>query len=306
MLVLPRHNSRLWAPTRPYLDVSFEPSVVRRVTPGQPEFPAVLTAMPRPVRELWVRGRLPDPDQPTLSIVGARAATVAGCRLAGELAAVAVGRGHAVISGGALGIDAAAHRGALEAGGFTYAVLGCGADIVYPDRHAMLFAEISVRGGLLSEYLPGTPPRAGNFPVRNRIVAALASTVLVAEAKLASGALVTARLAGKLGRDLLAVPGSPGTDGLIAAGRARPIRNAADFLRALAGEAPLTRAAPAAFGALLAELSGSEASAAELSRRLALSLSATLALIAVAELGGWVVRRPGGLYGISREAVHAN
>jgi DNA processing protein len=262
--------------------------------------------MPRPVRGLWVRGRLPDPRQSALSIVGARAATVAGCRLAGELAAAAVGRGHAVVSGGALGIDAACHRGALEAGGLTYAVLGCGADIIYPDRHAALFGEIAATGGLLSEYPPGTPPRAGNFPVRNRIVAALAGSVLVVEAKLASGALVTARLAGQLGRALLAVPGSAGTDGLIAAGRARPIRDAADLLLALAGEAPATRVAPVSFAALLAELAGREAGAADLSRCLLLPLSATLALIAEAELGGWVVRRPGGLFGISREAVHAN
>jgi DNA processing protein len=262
--------------------------------------------MSRPVRGLWVRGQLPDPKQPALSIVGARAASRAGCRLAGELAAAAVGRGHAVVSGGALGIDAACHRGALEAGGLTYAVLGCGADIIYPDRHAALFAEIAATGGLLSEYPPGTPPRAGNFPVRNRIVAALAGSVLVVEAKLASGALVTARLAGQLGRELLAVPGSAGTDGLIAAGQARPIRDAADLLRILAGEAPATRTAPASFAALLAELSGRDAGAADLSRRLLLSLSATLALIAEAELGGWVVRRPGGLFGISREAVHAN
>jgi DNA processing protein len=286
--------------------VSFEASVVREVAPDQPEFPAVLAAMPRPVRALWVRGRLPDAGQPILSIVGARAASMAGCRLAGELAAAAVGRGQAIVSGGALGIDAAAHRAALEAGGATYAVLGCGADIVYPDRHAALFAEIATAGGLLSEYPPGTPPRAGNFPVRNRIVAALAGSVLVVEARLASGALVTARLAGKLGRRLLAVPGSAGTDGLIADGRARPIRDVADLVRALAGQASATREAPSAFAALMAELAARDAGAAELARRLALSLSATLALLAEAELGGWVVRRPGGLYGISREAVHAN
>jgi DNA processing protein len=306
MLVPSRHNSGLSAPTRPCLDVSFEPSVVRQVVPHQPEFPAVLTAISRPVRELWVRGRLPDPRQPALSIVGARAATLAGCRLAGELAAVAVHRGHAIVSGGALGIDAASHRGALAAGGVTYAVLGCGADVAYPDRHARLFSEISLRGGLLSEYPPGTPPRAGNFPVRNRIVAALAGSVLVVEAKLASGALVTARLADKLGRVLLAVPGSAGTDGLIAAGRARPIRDAADLVCALAGEAPVARMAPTTFAPLLAALTARDAGAAELSRCLVLSLSATLALIAEAELGGWVVRRPGGLYGIPREAVHAN
>ena len=304
---LTRHNPRRSSPTRPWLDVPFEPSVARRILTGEPEFPGVLARMPSPARVLWVRGRLPDPTQPALSIVGARAGTVGGCRLAAELAGAAVCRGYAIVSGGALGIDAAAHRGALESGGATFAVLGCGVDVVYPDRHATLFTNIAATGGLLSEYPPGTPPRGGHFPVRNRIVAALAETVLVVEAKLASGALVTARLASKLGRRLYAVPGSAGTDGLIAAGQARIVRDAAELGRALAGEAaPAPAAPPPRFGKLVVALDRGEAGAAELGRRLALALPATLALIAEAELGGWIVRRPGGLYGISREAVHAN
>jgi DNA processing protein len=263
--------------------------------------------MPRPAQVLWVRGRLPDPLQPALSIVGARAGTMAGCRLAAELATVAVRRGYAVVSGGALGIDAAAHRGALEASGATFAVLGCGVDVVYPDRHAGLFTEIAAAGGLLSEYPLGTPPRGGNFPVRNRIVAALGERVLVVEARLASGALVTARLAAKLGRRLYAVPGSSGTDGLIASGQAQVVRDAAELARVLAGEAaPAPVAPPPPFEPLIAALDRGDTRAAELARRLTLSLPATLALLAEAELGGWVVRRPGGVYGISREAVHAN
>ena len=301
-----RHNPRFSLPTRPWLDVPFEPSVARRIPTGELEFPAVLAGISSPVRALWVRGRLPDPAQPALSIVGARAASVAGCGRAGEMAATAVRRGCAIISGGALGIDAAAHRGALAAGGATFAVLGCGVDVVYPDRHAALFAQIATTGGLLSEYPPGTPPRGGNFPVRNRIVAALSGTVLVVEASFASGALVTARLAARLGRRLLAVPGSSGTDGLIAAGQARAIRDAAELGRALAGEVEPAALVPAPFVGLVAALERSDAGAAELARRLALSLPAALALLAEAELGGWVHRRPGGVYGISREAVHAN
>jgi DNA processing protein len=301
-----RHNPRLSLPTRPWLDVPFEPSVARRIPTGEQEFPAVLARISSPVRALWVRGRLPDPGQPALSIVGARAASVTGCGRAGEMAAAAVRRGCAIISGGALGIDAAAHRGALEAGGATFAVLGCGVDVVYPDRHAALFAQIATRGGLLSEYPPGTPPRGGNFPVRNRIVAALSDTVLVVEARFASGALVTARLAVKLGRRVLAVPGSSGTDALIAAGKARPIRDAAQLGRALDGDAEPVSVVPPPFAGLIAALDGGAAAPAELVRRLSVSLPAVLALLSEAELGGWIVRRPGGLYGISREAVHAN
>jgi DNA processing protein len=305
---LSRHNPSFSLPTRPWPDVPFEASSTHRILTGEPGFPAVLARMSNPARVLWFRGRLPDPAQPALSIVGARAATAGGCRMAGELAAVAARHGHAVVSGGALGIDAAAHRGALEAGGPTFAVLGCGVDVVYPDRHAALFAEIAATGGLISEYAPGTPPRGGHFPVRNRIVAGLTESVLVVEAKFASGALVTARLAAKLGRRLLAVPGSSGTDGLIAAGQARPIRNAGELVRALAGEAEVEAhpPIPAPFVPLVEWLGRGDAGAAELSRRLALSLPAALALLAEAELWGWVVRRPGGVYGISREAVHAN
>ncbi|HMF43516.1 MAG TPA: DNA-processing protein DprA, partial [Polyangia bacterium] len=171
--------------------------------------------MAQPVRELWYVGRLPRRGDRGLAIVGARAASTAMCRLASELAASAARRGFTIVSGGALGIDAAAHRGALDAGGVTFAVLGCGVDVVYPDRHAALFAEVAAAGGLLSEYEPGTQPRHGQFPARNRIIAALAETVLVVEAGFASGALITARAAAKLGRKLLAVPGSPGTDDLI-------------------------------------------------------------------------------------------
>src|SRR6185369_13702732 len=169
-----------------------------------------------------------------------------------QMAGAAARRGLAIVSGGALGIDAAAHRGALAAGGATFAVLGCGVDVVYPDRHAALYAEIAATGGVLSEHPPGTPPRKQNFPSRNRIIVALAERVLVVEAGTLSGALITAGLAAARGRTVLAVPGSPGTDDLLSRGLARAVSDVDGLERALAGEAPVARPVPPRFAALLA------------------------------------------------------
>jgi DNA processing protein len=250
--------------------------------------------MPQPVKQLWYTGRLPDRRDRGLAVVGARAASRAGCRLAGELATTAARKGFAIVSGGAIGIDAAAHGGALDAHGTTFAVLGCGLDVIYPDRHGPLYAEIAATGGLLSEHPPGTPPHHRHFPSRNRIIVALAETVVVVEAGLISGALITARLALKRGRRLLAVPGTPGTDDLLSRGVARPVSDAAGLGRALAGEPTVARPVPPRFAALLAALQAGEAAAAELARRVDLPLVDTLALITEAELDGWLCRRPGG------------
>jgi DNA processing protein len=270
------------------------PRIANHVLLNEAGFPAELASMAQPVSQLWYVGRLPRRDDRGLAVVGARAASASGCRLARELASAATRKGFTVVSGGALGIDAAAHRGALDAGAATFAVLGCGVDVVYPDRHASLYAEIAVAGGLLSEYPPGTPPRGGQFPKRNRIIAALAETVLVVEAGFASGALITARDARTLRRRLLAVPGTPGTDNLIATGAAQAVRDAADLAAALAGEAPRSREVPARFAPLMAELGAGEMGPAPLARRLGLPLGEAMALIAEAELDGWVCRRPGG------------
>ena len=267
---------------------------VTRVLLNEAGFPAELGSMPQPVQALWYVGRLPAPGERGLAIVGARAASLAGCRLARDLAAAAGRNGFTIVSGGALGIDAAAHRGALDAGVPTFAVLGCGVDVIYPDRHAALFADVAVAGGLLSEYEPGTLPRHGQFPARNRIIAALAEAVLVVQAGFASGALITARWAARLGRRLLAVPGSPGTDDLIATGAARAVADAEALAAALAGEPPPVRAVPERYAPLLAALRGGAAGAAELARRMDLPLADTLALAAEAELDGWLCRRPGG------------
>jgi DNA processing protein len=278
--------------------VGLDTSVVRRILSSDDQFPSALREIPTPVQELWVTGQLPRVSQRVLAIVGARAASMAGCRLARQMGAAAVERGFPVISGGALGIDAAAHRGALDAGGPTYAVLGCGVDVVYPDRHAELFAEIAGKGngGLLSEFAPGTPPRRTQFPSRNRIIAGLSQSVLVVEAQSRSGALVTARLALAMGRPLLAVPGSSGTDRLIVSGKARAVADTAELLAALAGAPAQPRTVPPAFASLLTALSRGPAAAPELARRMGLGLAAALGLISEAELEGWIRRGAGGVF----------
>jgi DNA processing protein len=286
------------------LSPPIDPTEVQLAPAARADFPASLRAIKRPVAALWYRGRLPDPARPLLAIVGARAASRAGCRRAEELAATAAARGYDVVSGGALGIDAAAHRGALEVGAPTFAVLGCGVDVVYPDRHAALFEEIVATGGLLSEFPLGTPPRGKHFPSRNRIVAALAAAVLVVEARQASGALVTARLATEMKRPLLAVPGSAGTDALLAAGKALAVTDGAALLAALAGEPAAPVQVPSELIPLLAVLAAG-ASAAEVSRRMGVPIAAALAQLSEAELGGWIRKGPGGVY-TSTEVTRAN
>ncbi len=304
MLGLSRHNRWALEPTKPSLTSLLHPTEARRVTAFDADFPDVLRRAKPAVAALWVRGRLPDAARPALAIVGARAASRAGCRRTQEWAAMAARRGFTIVSGGALGIDAAAHEGALEAGAPTFAVLGCGVDVVYPDRHAALFTAIAATGGLLSEFSPGTPPRGKQFPSRNRIVAALAEAVLVVEAREASGALVTARLAMEIGRPLYAVPGSAGTDRLLASGKAREVRDAAELLAALAGEPPVARLVPEELRSLIAALAGG-ATAVEVARRLALPIPAALALLSEAELGGWILRGAGGVF-TSTEVTRAN
>ncbi len=188
-------------------------------------------------------------------------------------------------------------------GATTYAVLGCGTDIAYPDRHARLFERIAARGGLLSEYPPGTPPRRGQFPARNRIIAALGEAVVVVEAAVRSGALITAALGRGLGRPLLAVPGSPGTDALLRSGRALAVGSVDDVRAALAGE--LAPSPPLPVGSsphpdLVSAIALGANTPALLCRRLGLPLPALLARLAEAELDG-VVQRAGG---DSYEVIH--
>ena len=173
-------------------------------------------------KPLWLRGDATALQvRPAVTIVGARAASAAGEALASELAAALAERGALVISGGALGIDAAAHRGALSVNGRTCAVLGCGVDVDYPQRHARLFAEVVQRGCLLSMFALGEQPIPWHFPARNELMAVLAELVVVIEATADSGSLITAEHARRHGRPIAAFPGSPGAELALGAGAHR-------------------------------------------------------------------------------------
>ena len=201
----------------------------RLCLPGDPGVDALMAGLPYPVA-LWVRGSLP--PQPAVAVVGARKATDRGLELAGTLGRDLTAAGLAVISGLARGIDGAAHEGALEAGP-TWGVLGSGLDHPYPKEHVPLMDRMAARGGVLTCFPPWAPPKPTHFPRRNVLLAAWSEAVLVVEAALRSGSLVTAKLALDHGKELFAVPGSEGTDALLEEGCAHEVRTAADVMKAL-------------------------------------------------------------------------
>lgn len=173
-----------------------------------PRYPELLKNIFDPPLGIFVRGKLIDIDQKAVAIVGSRKPTPYGLAVAERLGAGLAGAGVVVVSGMARGVDTAAHRGALGAGGRTVAVLGCGVDVVYPRENKKLMEEICGRGAVISEFPPGSPPEAWHFPVRNRIISGLTRGVVVVEAAEQSGALITADMALEQGRDVMAVPGN--------------------------------------------------------------------------------------------------
>lgn len=178
------------------------------VTLADSAYPQALLEIPDPPTLLYVRGRLDLLNQSTLSIVGSRNPTPQGLQNAEKFAAALAEAGLVVASGLALGIDAAAHRGALSVGGGTIAFIGTGIDRIYPARNLELAHAIGAKGAIVSEFPIGTPVIAANFPRRNRLISGIARGVLVVEAAMESGSLITARLAGEQGRDVFAIPGS--------------------------------------------------------------------------------------------------
>lgn len=174
---------------------------------GDSDYPEMLAALDPPPPILWTRGRVDLLNQPSVAIVGARIASAGGQRIARGLAQQLGQAGHVVVSGMARGIDAAAHEGASATG--TVAVLGGGVNDIYPSEHADLYARLTEQGCVVSESPVGARAQARDFPRRNRIISGLSRGVVVVEAEVRSGSLITARLAAEQGRDVFAVPGSP-------------------------------------------------------------------------------------------------
>lgn len=289
----------------------------RIVLEAEPSYPAALRQLPLPPPVLYVRGELD--SGPAVAVVGSRRADGYGREVAELFARALAAAGVTVVSGFAHGIDAAAHRGALSApGGRTVAVLGCGLGIDYPSGHASLGEEITAAGALLTELPFGTGPRAWHFPVRNRIIAALAAGTLVVQAAPRSGSLVTARHALDLGRQIWAVPGpifnerSLGPNSLIRDG-ATPVQHPKEILEELLpsrgplplfADTPLTPPAqlpeppPGLNGEVFAALpAGSTRAPEELAVATGLAIDQVLGALLELELGGWVKRKMGGVYG---------
>jgi DNA processing protein len=265
---------------------------------GDANYPPGLLDLDDPPATLYVRGHLPAGRR--VAVVGSRAATPYGLERAGRLAADVAGAGLAIVSGLARGIDTAAHRGALNAGGVTVAVLPGGLDVPTPPSNAALAEEIARRGALVSERPPGTGAHPGLFLKRNRLIAALAGAVVIVEAAERSGALSTAAAARRIGRPVLAVPGdvdrpsSRGCHTLLRAG-ARVCEGLADVLDCLGPRD--TTAAPAAGeglgGLLLAQLADGPAGAEALADRAGAGLTEVLTALLALEWSGAVVALPG-------------
>ena len=209
---------------------------------SSPHYPCALASLPDPPLAMWVRGDPAVLSAPAVAIVGSRAARPAALDIAGQLGSDLARCGVLVVSGLARGVDAAAHRGALDTGR-TVAVLGTGLDVVYPASHTSLAQAIARQGALVTEFVPATPPRAHHFPLRNRVLSGLSRAVVVVEAGERSGSLITARLALEQGRDVMVVPGevrggaNRGGHALLRDG-ARLVESAADVLEEL-GWTPL-------------------------------------------------------------------
>jgi DNA processing protein len=281
---------------------------VRIVGRDEPDYPALLRQIYDPPPVLYARGVLAGEEGTrSLGIVGSRAASAQGSMFTRRMARDLASWGATVVSGLARGIDSAAHRGALEAGGRTVAVLGSGVDCIYPSENAALAESLLARGAVVSECPLGTGPQRENFPRRNRIIAGWGVAVVVVEAPERSGALITARVAMEEGRDVLAVPGHP--DSALAAGTNALIRDGAGLVRH-AEDVATAIGLPAFPSASRTRLDGeadedpvlgvlaerSPASAEEIQQRCGRPMAEVLSELAALEVMEKVQRLPGGLF----------
>lgn len=273
------------------------------LTLGDAAYPQALLQISDPPTVLYVRGRIDLLNRPGLAMVGSRNATPQGQQTAEAFAKALSNAGLGITSGLALGIDAAAHRGALAATGDTVAVIGTGIDRLYPARNRDLALAIAERGSIVSEFPLGTPALAANFPRRNRLISGLSLGVLVVEAAPESGSLITARLAGEQGREVFAIPGSihspvaRGCHKLIKEG-AKLVETAADILDELAWHGTVAGPATVDDGdhLLLGALGHDPCSLDELAERTGLSADQLLTALLDLELAGRVATLPGNRY----------
>jgi DNA processing protein len=275
---------------------------IRPIGRLDPPYPAALGSLSDAPVVLWVAGDPAVLDGRLVAVVGSRAASPYGLEVAGRLAEDLARSGVTVVSGLARGCDAAAHRGALAGGGPTVAVLGCGADVCYPAEHAALHTEIQGNGAVVSEYPPGTPPRPGHFPLRNRLISGLSRGVVVVEASERSGSLITAGCALDQGREVMAVPGTVfgarhrGSHALLRDG-ARLVESAASVLDELGWGTRSNGAAPATGDPLLSQLPpGEDCDVDTLAGRAGCSVPEVLRRLLRLELAGAVRRAPGGRF----------
>jgi DNA processing protein len=279
---------------------------VRALTWDDAHYPSRLLQIPDPPPVLYVRGQLIPEDEWAVAVVGTRRASAYGKTVTQRLVADLAVNHVTVVSGLARGIDGEAHRAALKAGGRTVAVLGCGLDLIYPPEHRRLAHDLLENGALLSEYPLGTRPEASNFPPRNRIISGMSLGVLVVEAGVKSGALITADYAADQGRDVFAVPGnlytrsSVGTNRLIQDG-AKLVTGAEDILEELnllmvAQQVEVRAVVPETEdeALLLKQLSLEPTHVDELAQRLGLPIADVTSNLALMELKG-MVRQVGGM-----------
>jgi len=271
------------------------------------EYPSLLKEIIDPPLALFYRGDVSVLQKPLVAVVGSRRASPYGTNAAGHLARELVGAGVVIVSGLARGIDAAAHEAALAGGGTTIAVFGTGIDIVYPRCHRRLVRSIEQQGLVLSEFPPGTPPLAANFPIRNRVISGICHGTVIVEATGRSGSLITARMAAEQGREVFAVPGpifsrgSEGTHRLIQYG-AKLVHEVNDILEELPGnlhlQASKTSSEPESpLREVLAVFQADEAIHIDAAAcKLGLSIAAISESILQLELGGWLRAMPGSRY----------